>query len=254
MTALLYEKRENVAILTLNRPEKLNAMDHHLQGLLAEAWDEFAADDSLRVAIVTGAGRAFSAGADLLTAAPAYVDPTRRPQGQRSGIMIPDMPKVVIAAVNGYCVAGAFALALQCDIRLASEDAVLGGSGAKLGLFPAGQCVRLAKIIPPSKALLMLAQAEYLGAREAYECGLVDRVFPAGELLPAAIRVADRIAANAPLVVQQLKEAVRASMTMPLAEGLALEQEFFRVSGATADGREGLQAWAERRKPQFTGR
>lgn len=253
MDTLLYEKRGAIALLTLNRPQKLNAMDHSLQHALGLAWEDFEGDDALRVAVITGAGdRAFSAGADLITAAPAYVDPSRRPAKLKS--FVPDSSKPIIAAIHGHCLAGALALVLRCDIRIASDDAQIGGTGAKLGLFPAGQCARLARLIPPSRALWMLLQAEPLSGRQAYDSGLVDELVPRERLLERALEIAERIAANAPLVVRQLKEVVYSTLSLTLEESMQLEGKCFRESGTTQDAREGLAAWAEHRAPRFTGR
>lgn len=253
MADLIYEKRGPIALLTLNRPEKLNAMDHALQNTLGEAWEDFESDDALRVAVITGAGdRAFSAGADLITAAPAYVDPSRRPQKLKS--FVPDSRKPIIAAIHGHCLAGALALVLRCDIRVATPEARIGGTGAKLGLFPAGQCVRLARLVPPSRALWMLLQAEPLSGRQAYDSGLVDELVPRERLLARALEIAERIAANAPIVVRQIKDAVYQGMSLTLEQAMQLEGKYFRESGATEDGREGLAAWAERRAPRFRGR
>lgn len=253
MDTLLYEKRGAIALLTINRPDKLNAMDHALQNVLGEAWEDFESDDALRVAVITGAGdRAFSAGADLITAAPAYVDRSRKPKNLKS--FVPDSRKPIIAAIHGHCLAGALALVLRCDIRIATPDARLGGTGAKLGLFPAGQCVRLARLVPPSRALWMLLQAEPLTGQHAYDSGLVDELVPRERLVPRALEIADRIAANAPIVVRQIKEAVYSGMSLTLEQASELEGRFFRESGATEDGREGLAAWAERRAPRFRGR
>jgi enoyl-CoA hydratase/carnithine racemase len=259
-----FERRGQVALVTINRPEKLNALDTEMMLRLGELWEEFRHDDGLRAAVITGAGdRAFCSGRDLAAGAPGSPEYYRaaRARGEEvppagSEFTPRGVWKPIIAAINGHCLAAGFALALACDIRYASESAMLGTSAAKRGLLAGGgQVERLVRYVPFGRALEMLFTADSIDARTAYEIGLVNRVLPLPELLPAAIALAERICENAPLAVQATKEAAyRGYLEMQFPESMRLEAELYNRMLETDDVMEGARAFAERRQPRFEGR
>jgi enoyl-CoA hydratase/carnithine racemase len=259
-----FERRGQTALITLNRPEKLNALDTGMMLRLGEIWEEFRDDPGLRVAIVTGAGeRAFCSGRDLAAGAPG--SPEHYRAAKERGEEIPpagseftphNVWKPIIAAINGHCLAAGFALALACDIRIASENASIGTSAAKRGLLAGGgQIQRLARYVPFGRALEMLLVSDAVDAQTALEIGLVNRVVPLPELLPTAFALAERICENAPLAVQATKEAAyRGVFDMDFEAGMKLEGEFYNKMLETEDVLEGARAFQERRKPEFKGR
>jgi len=261
--SILYEKRGRIAILTINRPEAMNALDPETSQAMVEAWTDFRDDADLWVAIVTGAGdKAFCAGADLkrmnefLTLSP--VERYRlREQEPGLGGLPRHLPiwKPIIAAVNGHCLAGGLELALACDVRIAAEHARLGLAEVKWGIIPGqGGTQRLPRLIPVGKALEMILTAEPIDAQEALQLGLVNNVVSLRDLMPTAMALAEKICANAPLAVRAAKEAVWRGLDLPLEEGLRLEQFLANLVRDTEDVQEGMKAFAEKRKPQFRGR
>lgn len=259
-----FERRGQTALITLNRPEKLNALDTGMMLRLGEIWEEFRDDPGLRVAVVTGAGeRAFCSGRDLAAGAPGSPEHYRAAKERGEEIPPPgseftphNVWKPIIAAINGHCLAAGFALALACDIRIASENASIGTSAAKRGLLAGGgQIQRLARYVPFGRALEMLLVSDAVDARTALEIGLVNRVVPLPELLPTAFALAERICENAPLAVQATKEvAYRGVFDMDFEAGMKLEGEFYNKMLETEDVLEGARAFQERRKPEFKGR
>ena len=259
-----FERRGQIALITLNRPEKLNALDTDMMLRLGEIWEEFRDDADLRVAVITGAGeRSFCSGRDLAAGAPGSPEHYRAAKAR--GEEIPpagseftphNVWKPIIAAINGHCLAAGFALALACDIRLASENASIGTSAAKRGLLAGGgQIQRLARYVPFGRALEMLLVSDAVDAQTALELGLVSRVLPLPELVPAAIKLAERICENAPLAVQATKEAAyRGVFDMDFEDAMKLEGEFYNKMLETEDVLEGARAFQERRKPEFKGR
>ena len=259
-----FERRGQIALITLNRPEKLNALDGAMMRRLGEIWREFRDADDLRVAIVTGAGdRSFCSGRDLGAAAPGSPEYHRQAREREedeeapgSGFTPTGIWKPIIAAINGHCLAGGFALALACDLRIASENAMIGTSAAKRGLLAGGgQIQRLARYVPFGRALEMLLFSDSIDARTAYEIGLVNRVVPLPDLLPTALSWAERLCENAPLALQATKEvAYRGVFDMTFEEAMRLEGRFYNRILETEDVLEGARAFAERRKPEFKGR
>jgi len=262
--SVTYEKKDRIATITINRPEAMNAIDRKTSRELIEAWTNFRDDSELWVAILTGAGeKAFSSGADLRFAAEFYknMTPFQRRQASENfpglgGITRHiEIMKPVIAAINGYCFAGGLEMALACDFRLASENAVFGLLEVTRGIIPgAGGTQRLPRIIPLPKALEMILLGRRIDAREALRIGLVNEVFPLPDLLPAAYRLAEEICQNAPLAVQAAKEAVLRGLEMSLQEGLRLEQFLAEPVRNSEDAQEGVRAFLEKRKPEFKGR
>lgn len=268
MPALLYEKNDGVARITLNRPEVHNAMDAEVMVRLAEAWQDFAADDALRVAIVTGAGdRAFSAGADLRTLIPLMAG-ARQPENEWDEKLMAsrgllniallrgfELYKPVIAAVNGFCLAGGTELIQATDIRIAATHATFGLTEVKRAIIPGGgSMVRLPRQIPFCKAMEILLVGDSMTAEEAYRVGLVNDVVPPEDLTKTAERFAQRIAENGPLAVRKIKETVLKALGRPLEEGYALEDEAVRFIMRTEDAREGPRAFTEKRPPRYAGR
>lgn len=268
MPALLYEKNDGVARITLNRPEVHNAMDAEMMVRLAEAWQDFAADDAVRVAIITGAGdRAFSAGADLRTLIPLMAG-ARQPENEWDKRLMAnrgllniallrrfELYKPVIAAVNGFCLAGGTELIQATDIRIAATHATFGLTEVKRAIIPGGgSMVRLPRQIPFCKAMEILLVGDSITAEEAYRVGLVNEVVPPEDLMKTAERFARRIAENGPLAVRKIKETVLKAMGRPLDEGYVLEDEAVRFIMGTEDAREGPRAFTEKRPPRYVGR
>ena len=259
---LRIEREGKIAVATLDRPERMNAISPEMGRDLDAFWREFDADDDLHVAILTGAGRAFCAGRDLVRDS-AHDDErarARRSTDDAAGLGSwgpTSTNKPVIAAINGWCLAGGFALALSCDIRIMAEGARIGSMAPKRGLLPGGgQVQRLARYVPFGVALEILLRASHVDAQEAWRIGLANAVTSAEELLPTARAWAEEIASNAPLAVRAAKQAAYEGVLAPsgFADGMALESRLYSEIMETADAREGTTAFAEKREAQFTGR
>jgi len=248
-----------IAILTLNRPAVLNALNANLLAMLEEALDAFTGDPTLRAVILTGAGdRAFAAGADigeLAALGGAVAGEHKARTGQRVTQLIESLPVPVIAAVNGFALGGGCELAMACDFRIASENAKFGQPEVSLGVPPGyGGTQRTSRLLGAGMALFMCLTGEMIDAAEALRIGLVQRVVPAAELRAEALRIAKGIATRAPLAVAATKRAIREGAALPLAAGLALEALHFGTMVGTADFREGTRAFLDKRKPVFEGR
>lgn len=252
------EVSDGVCTITLNRPERLNAMDADAYRALSEAWVRVRDDGDIRVAVITGAGeRAFTTGADLKS----YItDPadlsefwlTQREQLLNRGL---EVYKPVIAAVNGYCLGGGMTLLLATDIRVAAEHASFGLAEVKRGIIAGnGGTQRVLAQLPYAIAMELLLTGDRFDAATAERWGLVNRVVPPAELMDAAMDYAERIAANAPLAVQAAKELALRSRDMDLTSGLRIEQAMNRLLQFTADAKEGPAAFAEKRPAAFEGR
>ncbi|MBL38243.1 MAG: enoyl-CoA hydratase [Xanthomonadales bacterium] len=255
---LQIEMHDQVVVLTVARPEKLNALDHRTIGELHRAFEAFAGDDSIRAVVVTGAGeKAFVAGADIAEIREQTPLDARRfsERGQQLMRRIETMTKPVIAAINGYCLGGGLELALACHVRYASENARLGLPEIKLGILPGfGGTQRLSRLIGRGRALEMILTGEPVDAHTAEGYGIVQGVVDAGELAEHALGVARRLAAAAPHAVGAILETTDKGLDMPLEQGLAFETARFALCCATEDMREGTAAFLEKRKPQFRGR
>jgi enoyl-CoA hydratase/carnithine racemase len=233
VSKLLYEKRGRIAYLTLNRPEAKNAIDPELHQLLWEAWEDFRDDDAVDVAILTGAGDAFCAGADLKTFIPPLMDPPMTPQRVRENVEtglggltrgLHRIYKPVIAAVNGWALAGGLETALACDIRIASERAMFGSFEARRGYHHGdGGIVRLVNVCGAGVALEMLLTAEPIDAQRALQCNMVARVVPHDELLAEAETTAGQILRNSRRAVRSAKETILDVIGRPLDEQLKIE-------------------------------
>lgn len=253
------ERDGAVAVLTLNRPAVLNALNADLLSLLEESLDAFDGDTELRGVIITGAGdRAFAAGADIAELAAldgAVAGQHKARAGQRVTQRIESLPVPVIAAVNGFALGGGCELAMACDIRIAAENAKFGQPEVNLGITPGyGGTQRTTRLAGAGMALYLCLTGETIDAAEALRIGLVQRVVPPGELMSEARRIAQLIAGKAPLAVSATKRAIRDGAALPLAEGLALEALHFGTLIDTSDFREGTSAFLAKRKPVFEGR
>ena len=255
---LLLETSEHVALVTINRPKVLNALNAITIEELDACFREFQQNPEIRAVILTGAGeRAFVAGADLGELA-SYSPLQAREcamRGQAVFHRIEHLGKPTIAAIHGYALGGGCELALACSIRIATQTARLGQPEVKLGIIPGyGGTQRLPRLIGKGMALQMILSGEPLAAEEALRWGLVNQVVPPEQLLPTAKEIAKKIVANAPLSVQYCLEAVHQGFNEPLEQGLLLESALFGMVFATEDMREGTRAFLEKRSPQFTGR
>ena len=247
-----------ICTIVINRPERLNAMDAEHYELLSQAWRRVRDDPAIRVAIITGAGeKSFSTGADIksfLTAPPGYDEMwlTQRDQLLNRGL---EVWKPVIAAVNGYCLGGGMTMLLATDIRVAATHATFSLAEVKRGVIPGnGGTQRILGQLPYPIAMEMLMTGDSIDAATAARWGLVNKVVPISELMDTARDYARRIAANAPLAVQAAKELALRSRDVDLAAGLRMEQVINRLLMATDDAREGPDAFAQKRKPEFKGR
>ncbi|HEV8441657.1 MAG TPA: enoyl-CoA hydratase-related protein [Methylomirabilota bacterium] len=260
MPSVLYEQSDRVAIITMNRPEAMNAIDPETNQALIEAWTRFRDDDSAWVAILTGSGeKAFSAGADLKKMIPAaFAKSGGRGHneyglgGITRGLSI---WKPMIAAINGFCLAGGLEQALACDLRIAAPHATFGLTEVRWAIIPgAGGTQRLSRAVPLAKAMEMILMAKTLTAEEALRYGLVNTVVPLAELMPTARKWAEHICELGPLAVRAAKEAILRGLTMPIDDGLRLEAFLSGTLRGTEDAVEGPKAFAEKRKPAFKAR
>ena len=264
---LLYQERQGVAVITFNRPTARNAITPEMVCRLADAFDAAAADPAVRAVVLTGAGdRAFCSGGDLGAMLPLLTG-DRAPATDwdhrvlnepglldRSALRSDEFCKPVIAAINGACLAGGFETMLGTDIRIAASHAIFGLPEVCHGLIPfAGALARLPQQIPFAAAMELLLTGAPISAAEALRIGLVNQVLPGADVLPRAMELAGRIAANGPVAVQRLKRTVLQATGLPLRAGFALEDESRRVVLATMDAREGPRAFMAKRTPRFTG-
>ncbi len=253
-----FEVRDRVAYLTLNRPEAMNAMDPELYKALSDAWIEVRDNPEIWCTVITGAGdRAFTAGADLKKTIPRQPEMWEFWQTQADQILNRGLEvwKPVIAAVNGYCLAGGMTLLFATDIRIAAEHATFGISEVKRGILPGnGGTQRALRQLPYPIAMELLLIGDQLTAQQALQYGLLNRVVPKEELMPTAEVYARKIVANAPLAVRAIKELAVRSQYMHLADGLRMEAAIQQALRQTDDAKEGPRAFAEKRPANWTGR
>jgi enoyl-CoA hydratase len=254
---LRVEAADGVAILTIDRQEKRNALNSTVRAELVAALDAFRDDDAVRVLVITGAGeKAFVAGADIGEFAERTpLEQRATMTGRRVFDEVAAYPKPVIAMVNGFCLGGGCELALACDVRIASDTARLGQPEINLGIIPGGGGTqRLPRVVGMGQAMRLVLSGELVDAAEALRIGLVDVVHPAAELRDRTLEFARKMAEKSPVALRIAKSAVRAAAEMPLAAGLAYETELFVTAFASDDKREGIAAFLEKRPPTFTGR
>ena len=245
------------ALITLNRPEKLNALDSLTHKELQEAFTGLDADRSVRTIIVTGSGKAFVSGADIAEMRSLSPDEARRFSrlGHQTMDLIQNTGKPVIAAVNGYALGGGAELALACDIIYASEDAVFGMPETILGIIPGwAGTQRLPRLVGKAITKELIFSGAFINAQRAYEIGLVNRVLPAAELLPQVLKLAESIAEKGPTAIRLAKRVIDRGLETRLAEGCAMETEAFVQCCETSDREAGMKAFLEKRKPVFEDR
>ena len=252
---ILYEKDDGIAIITLNRATKRNAINDEMRDALIEALRDATDDDSVRVVIITGGTEVFSAGRDLKDRPPVRLWDQISPRRTYSYYhIIEDMGKPVIAAIAGYCLAGGLELACTCDIRIAAENALIGDAHARFGVFPGGgNTQRLPRIIGVAKAKELIFSGEPVDAKEAERIGLVNKVVPTASLLEEAKKMANIFKQRAPIMIKLAKAAINDGHEMPFSQGWDYEVKCGTLLSLTKDYQEGLKAFREKRKPVFKG-
>jgi len=255
---LLYEKKDNVGVLTVNRPDKLNALSNELTEELLQFLEQVEKDVDLRVLVITGAGeKAFVAGADIKELVERDAVKGRDVSRFRQALFarIENLPIPVIAAVNGYALGGGLELALACNIRIASEKAQFGAPEVKLGIIPGdGGTQRLPRLVGLGRAMELVLTGDFIDALEAHRIGLANRVVPHEELMDNVMTLAKKIASRPPLAVKYVKEAVNRSQEGDTASGYALESYLHALACTTEDKAEGVAAFLEKRKGDFKGK
>lgn len=257
MDTITIERRGRVAILTINRPDKLNALNSavHREGIAA--LDELRADSEIRVVVITGAGeKAFIAGADI-SEFEGHTPVTQRDQfnGRTLFNSLEQFPKPVIAMIDGFCLGGGNELAMACDIRMASDKSRFSQPEINLGIIPGGGGTqRLTNLIGEGRSMEMILSGDMIDAATAERFGLVNHVYPSAELEAETMKLADKIAEKAPIALQLCKEAVKFASRSNLDEGLRREVDLFALVFSTEDKKEGVSAFWEKRKPEFKGR
>jgi len=251
------EIRGPVALLAVNRPDKLNALNSKVHAEGVRALDELKRNDSVRVLVITGAGeKSFVAGADI-SEFQEQTPITQRDQFHERTLFnsIDTFPKPVIAMVNGFCLGGGNELALACDIRICSENARFSQPEINLGLIPGGGGTqRLTRLIGEGRSMEIMLTGDMIDAKTAYDFGLVNHVYPTAELEAKTMELANKIAEKAPIALQLAKEAVKFASRSNLDEGLRREVDLFAICFSTEDKQEGVSAFLEKRKPVFKGK
>ncbi len=254
-TSILTETRGRVGLVTLNRPEAMNALNSTILGELMHALEAFDTDETIGAMVVTGNEKAFAAGADIKEMVTASEEQMRKSPFIDSFDRIWNIKKPVIAAVSGWALGGGCELAMSCDMIVASEKAKFGQPEITIGVIPgAGGTQRLTLAVGKTVAMEMVLNNRTLSAKEASQFGLVNRVVPVESYLQEALSLAEEIAARAPLAVRAGKEAVNAVFEGSLTEGLSTEKELFYRLFSTEDQKEGMEAFIEKRKPNWSGK
>ncbi|TCL38868.1 enoyl-CoA hydratase [Anaerospora hongkongensis] len=253
---LIVEISNGVAVITINRPQEMNALNPKAVDELDTAFQELGKDAAVGAVIITGNDKVFVAGADITSM--VEMEPIKAKEWARSGQLvfsrIENFPKVVIAACGGFTLGGGCELAMACDIRVASEKARFGQPEVNLGIMPGfAGTQRLPRLVGKGQAKLLILTGDIISAQEALQIGLIDMVVPHEELLDAAKALARKIVSKAPYAVQQAKRSINRGMEVDIESGAILEAEAFGMCFTTKDQREGMQAFVEKRKPQFSG-
>jgi enoyl-CoA hydratase/carnithine racemase len=256
----LIERRDHVLIVTMNRPAARNALSGPMLELMRQAWDTVDADPDIRACVLTGAGGAFCAGADLKAMTRSHPGDQFRGGGMDLSVIEPllkgrRLTKPLIAAVEGPAIAGGTEILQACDIRVAGESARFGVSEARWGLFPlGGSAVRLVRQVPYTVAADLLLTGRHITAAEALSIGLIGHVVPDGQALDRALEIAAAIAANGPIAVRAILQVIRDTEGMPENEAFAVEAKAGMAVFASEDAKEGPRAFAEKRRPEFKDR
>jgi len=249
---IIFEKEENIAIITFNRPEAMNALNNQTRAEFGQAIEDVATDDEIKVLILTGSGKAFVAGSDIKEF--NKTTPYAAHNIKRLGEMVEKLEKPVIAAVNGFCLGGGCEIAMGCDIIIASEKAKFGQPEINLGIIPGGGGTqRLPRIVGAHKAKELIFTGDIIDANEAERIGLVNKVVPLDELEEAVQTIAKKIASKSPVAMKLAKTTINRGMQTSLESGLAYEREMYSLSLTTEDKKEGVDAYIKKRKPDFTG-
>jgi enoyl-CoA hydratase/carnithine racemase len=252
MSELLYEKKERIAYITLNRPERLNAISRDLAAALVDALAEYDRDPDLWVGIITGVGdKSFSVGADLKDEG-HMVDPEKWEGAFVRKIF--SVKKPLVAAINGYCLGAGFAVSLACDIRIASENAKLGTPDQKLNTVDCAASILLSHAIPSSTAMEILFTGDPIDAKEAYRVGLISRIVSPEKLMAEADRIASKICENGPMALKVCKELDRRARSLTIDESVALFEAMAYKVLRSEDTKEGITAFLEKRKPVWKGK
>jgi enoyl-CoA hydratase len=251
------ETADAIATVTINRPDKHNALNAEVRAAFTATLASLDADPAVRVAIVTGAGeKSFVSGADIGEfASRTALDQFTHSRCATIYSAAAAFKKPLIAAINGYCLGGGCEQALACDNRIATDTARFGQPEVNLGLIPGGGGTqRLARLVGAGHAYRLIYSGEMISAEEALQIGLVEEVVPPAQLMARVGTLARSIAGKSPIALKLIKEAVQASLETPLSEGLRLETALLAIALSSADGDEGVRAFLEKRRPQFTGR
>ncbi|MFN6201921.1 MAG: enoyl-CoA hydratase/isomerase family protein [Acidobacteriota bacterium] len=254
---ILIERNDRLAIITINRPDKLNALNIRTREELSDALDELRDDPAIRVVIITGAGeKAFIAGADISEFEGRTAIEQRAVMRARNIFTTAEeFPKPLIAMINGFCLGGGNELAMCCDLRIASEKARFGQPEINLGIIPGGGGTqRLTRLIGEGRSMQMILTGEMIDAEEAQRIGLVNEVHPFAELREKTLALAARIASKSPVALSMAKAAVKGASRTTLREGLDLEIDLFSLCFSSEDKDEGVRAFLEKRQPDFKGR
>ncbi len=254
---LVDRRDDHIAVVTLNRPDKLNALNADVRQILRDTFDDLEKDDLVRVVVIHGAGdKAFVAGADISEFAARTPDQQREIYRQRRIYeTVADFPKPVICAIHGFCIGGGSELALACDIRVADRTARISQAEIRIGLIPGGGGTqRLARLVGRGWASIISLTGDFLEAEEAHRIGYIDVLVDEGEHVNRALELAARMTRWSPVSLRLAKDAIRAAFELPLEEGLIYEKERFLDAFGSDDGREGVSAFMEKRRPDFKGR
>lgn len=251
--SIIFEKEDNIAIITFNRPEARNAVNNQVRAEFTAAIAEVEADDDIKVLILTGSGKAFASGVDIKEF--SKTTPYHAHNLLRLGERVEKLPKPVIAAVNGFSLGGGNEIALGCDIIIASERAKFGQPELNIGIIPGGGATqRLPRMIGVCRAKELIFTCDIITAEEAFNLGMINRVVPEDQLMPTAKEIAKKIATKSPAALKLAKQAINYGMQTNLESGLKYEYELYSLSLGLEDKVEGVNAFLEKRPPKFVGR
>jgi len=251
--SIIFEKEDNIAIITFNRPDARNAVNNQVRAEFTAAIAEVEADNDIKVMILTGSGKAFASGVDIKEF--NKTTPYHAHNLFRLGERVEKLPKPVIAAVNGFCLGGGNEIALGCDIIIASERAKFGQPELNIGVIPGGGATqRLPRMIGVCRAKELIFTSDIITAEEALKLGMINRVVPEDQLMPTAKEIAKKIATKSPAALKLAKQAINYGMQTSLEAGLKYEYELYSLSLSLEDKVEGVNAFIEKRAPKFVGR